>query len=255
MTTTLDSRTFDIETTDHALDRNLPQRVGGKLWKPLLVMALMGFAVGVVLAVIRANAIANGDALSTITSLGHFVPAAMFVGFASVFAAISFAIARILGELRTGGGAVQEAVGAPVETLNMPPTAKAFIGLMAMAMMIIVAGVVGHIIIGAQIASGDAAALADSEQWAIWLEGVRRFGTALLPVRHRIGTRNHHPCAPVPGNPHPRTRRRNQPLTNLPKPVRPPHLRGAYCVAHLPPHRGTVASCLCRCGNENAAGR
>jgi len=187
MTTTLNSRTFDIETTDHAQGPNLPQRVGTKLWKPMLVMALMGFAVGSVLAAIRASAIANGDAVSTIVSLQHFVPAAMFVGFASVFAAISFAIARILGEFRTGGGAVQESAGMPVETLNMPPTAKAFIGLMAMAMMTILAAVVAHIVIGAQVASGNATALADSEQWAIWLEGVRRFGTALYLFAIALG--------------------------------------------------------------------
>jgi hypothetical protein len=187
MTTTINSITFDIETTDHALNRNLPQRVGGKLWKPMLVMALMGFAIGVILAAVRAGAIANGDAASTIVSLQHFVPAAMFVGFASVFAAISFAIARILGEFRTGGGAVQESAGVPVETLRMPPTAKAFIGLMAMAMMIILAGVVAHIVIGAQIASGDTAALANSEQWAIWLEGVRRFGVALYLFAIALG--------------------------------------------------------------------
>ena len=187
MTTTLNSRTFDIETTEHALDRNLPQRVGGKLWKPMLAMALMGFAVGIVLTAVRANAIAQGDSPSTIASLGHFVPAAMFLGFASVFAAISFAIARILGEFRTGGGAVQETAGVPVETLRMPPTAKAFIGLMAMAMMTILAGVVAHIVIGAQVASGSASALADSEQWAIWLEGVRRFGVALYLFAIALG--------------------------------------------------------------------
>lgn len=187
MTTTLNSRTFDIETSDHAQGPNLPQRVGGKLWKPMLVMALMGFAVGSVLAAVRATAIANGDAASTIVSLGHFVPAAMFVGFASVFAAISFAIARILGEFRTGGGAVQESAGVPVETLRMPSTAKAFIGLMAMAMMTILAAVVAHIVIGAQVASGDTAALADSEQWAIWLEGARRFGTALYLFAIALG--------------------------------------------------------------------
>lgn len=187
MTTTLNSRTFDIETTDHALNRNLPQRVGSKLWKPMLVMALMGFAVGIVLAAVRASAIANGDAVSTIVSLQHFVPAAMFIGFASVFAAISFAIARILGEFRTGGGAVQETAGVPVETLKMPPTAKAFIALMAMAMMIILAGVVAHIVVGAQIASGSASALADSEQWAVWLEGIRRFGVALYLFAIALG--------------------------------------------------------------------
>ncbi len=187
MTTTLNSRTFDIETSDHAQGPNLPQQVGARLWRPMLVMALMGFAVGSVLAAVRATSIANGDAASTIVSLGHFVPAAMFVGFASVFAAISFAIARILGEFRSGGGAVQETAGLPVETLRMPPTAKAFIGLMAMAMMTILAAVAAHIVIGAQIASGDTTALANSEQWAIWLEGIRRFGTALYLFAIALG--------------------------------------------------------------------
>ncbi len=187
MTTNTTSRSFDVETTDHAQGLNMPQRAGNKLWKPMLAMALMGFAVGVLLAAVRASAIANGDSASTIASLGHLVPAAMFAGFASVFAAISFAIARILGELRTGGGAVQESAGVPVETLKMPPTAKAFMGLMALAMMTILAGVVAHVVIGAQVASGSASALADSEQWAIWLEGVRRFGVALYLFAIALG--------------------------------------------------------------------
>lgn len=187
MTTTITSRSFDIETNDHAPGPNMPQRAANKLWKPMLAMALMGFAVGVVLAAVRAGAIANGASPSTVASLAHFVPAAMFVGFASVFAAISFAIARILGEFRTGGGAVQETAGVPVETLKMPPIAKAFMGLMAMAMMTILAGVVAHIVIGAQVASGSASALADSEQWAIWLEGVRRFGVALYLFAIALG--------------------------------------------------------------------
>jgi hypothetical protein len=152
----------------------------------MLAMALMGFAVGTILAAIRAGAIANGDAASTIVSLQHFVPAAMFVGFASVFAAIS-AIARILGELRTGGSAVQESAGVPVETLRVPSPAKAFIGLMVTAMMIILGGVVAHIIIGALIASGDAAVLADAEKWAIWLEGLRRFGVAVYLFAIALG--------------------------------------------------------------------
>ena len=49
------------------------------------------------------------------------------------------------------------------------------------------AAVVAHIIIGAQIASGDTTALADSEQWAIRLEGIRRFGTALYLFAIALG--------------------------------------------------------------------
>ncbi len=112
--------------------------------------------------------------------------AALFVGFASVFAAISFAIARILGVFRTGGGAVQEAAGMAVQTLRMPSTAKAFLGLMVLAMMALVAAVIGHVIVGIGLASGDLG-LASGEQWAIWLEGVRPVGVATYLLAISLG--------------------------------------------------------------------
>ena len=96
------------EVTDRALGLNLPQRIGSVLWLPMLAMALMAFPVGVVLSAVRANEVATGGSPDTIAALGHFVPAVNFLGFASVFTAISFAIVRILGEFRTGGGKVQE---------------------------------------------------------------------------------------------------------------------------------------------------
>lgn len=181
---------FRYEVTDRAQGLNLPQRIGKALWLPMLAMALMAFPIGVILSGVRANEIATGGEADTIAALGHFVPAVNFLGFASVFAAISFAIARILGEFRTGGGKVQEAAGRRVETLKMPITAKLFIGLMAMAMMTLVATVVLHFIVGGVIAGGSASALADSEQWAIALEGVRRFGVAtyLLAIAFGLST-------------------------------------------------------------------
>ena len=191
MTATLSPRKdFDVEVSEHNLGLNLPQRVGGRLWLPMLAMAVLGFVAGFGLHVAKASQIASGAEEATIAYLGHFATAVMFIGFASVFAAISFAIARILGEFRSGGGTIQDAAGGQVETIRMPVTAKAFIALMAMGMMIILAGVVGHIVIGSQIAGGDASALASSEQWSIWLEGVRRFGVAvyLFAIALGLGT-------------------------------------------------------------------
>ncbi len=188
MATTLSPRKdFNVEVSEHGLGRNLPQTVGNRLWLPMFAMAVMGFVGGFAIALVRSNLIATGGSETTIASLSHFSPAVMFVGFAAVFAAISFAIARILGEFRTGGGVVQESTHAAVQTLRMPPTAKAFIGLMAMGMMIILAGVIGHVIIGAQIVGGSADALATSEQWAIWLEGVRRTGVAVYLTSIALG--------------------------------------------------------------------
>ncbi len=179
MATTLNLKEFHVKMTDRAVGRNLPQRIGSALWWPMLVMALMAFPVGVIFAAVRAEAIASDGSAKTIAALGQFVPAFNFIGFASVFAAISFAIARILGELRVGGGEVQETAGRKVETLEMPVTAKIFIAGMAMAMMVLLAAVALHFVAGAAIASGSAYALGKSGQWAIWLEAVRRFGVAL----------------------------------------------------------------------------
>lgn len=190
MASTLHPTPFRYTVSTKALGLNVPQRLGTTLWLPMLVMALMAFPVGVVLAGIRANEVANGGSPDTVAALGHFVTAANFIGFASVFAAISFAIARILGVLRTGGGQIQETTGRKVETLTMPWTAKAFIGLMAMAMMTLVGAVVLHIIAGSAIVRGSASALAKSEQWSIWLEGARRFGVAtyLLAIGFGLST-------------------------------------------------------------------
>jgi hypothetical protein len=178
MTTAIATNSFGATTTAKAPDRILPQKAGRKLWAPMLAMAGMGFIAAAALTVARAIEVNDLGGASTIAAYGHFVTAAMFVGFATVFAAISFAIARILGEFRVGGGGVQEAAGSEVRTLNMPPTAKAFLGLMMMAMMLILGAVVGHVIVGAQTAS-ETMTLVDSEQWAVWLEAARRIGVSL----------------------------------------------------------------------------
>jgi hypothetical protein len=170
---------FRYTITDRAVGRNLPQRMGRALWLPMLAMALIAFPAGWVLAVIRAVTIAEAGSAKTVAALGQFAPAVNFLGFASVFAAISFAIARILGEFREGGGRFQEATGRQVETLRTPLTAKVFIGAMAMAMMVLLGAVVLHVVAGAAIAGGSSYALAKAEQWSIWLEGIRRFGVAL----------------------------------------------------------------------------
>ena len=178
---------FDIELSSRALGPNVPQRIGRLLWAPMLLMAVMAFPVGLALGLARSNLVSSGGDPVLIAALGHLGPAAMFVGFASVFAAISFAIARILGVLRQGGGEVQQTAGRTVQTLRMPPSGWAFIGLMAMAMMVIVTGVIGNAVVGASIASGNADVLAQSESWAIWLEGVRRIGVALYLVAIALG--------------------------------------------------------------------
>jgi hypothetical protein len=153
----------------------------------MLAMAVMAFPVGVLLGAIRANEIATGGSESTIAALGHAIPAVNFIGFASVFAAITFAIARILGEFRVGGGAVQEAAHTPVKTLKMPATAKLMIGGMMMAMMGLVAAVVLHFVAASAISGGSSYALDHSDQWGVWLEGARRTGIGLYLLSITLG--------------------------------------------------------------------
>ncbi len=171
------TREFNTQTTATVPGEIVPHAAGRKLWFPMFLMALMGFGIGIVLAFFRADAVNSGD-VQAAAALGQFVPAFMFIGFAAVFAAIAFAIARILGAFRAGGGGMQEAVGSEVKTLTMPPTGRAFMGLMAMGMMLIVGAVVLHLIVGTLIATGSDSTLANAEEWSIWLEATRRFGVS-----------------------------------------------------------------------------
>jgi hypothetical protein len=168
---------FDVETSDRSLGRNLPQRIGRRLVLPMLAMAVMAFPAALVVGIARASKISDGASPATVEELKHVGAGLMFLGFASVFAAISFAIARILGEFRTGGGEVQEAAGRIVQTLRMPLTAKLFLGLMAMAMMTLLAAVALHFAFAADI-TNTPASLKLAEQRFVVLEGIRRAGIA-----------------------------------------------------------------------------
>ncbi len=178
---------FAVELSDRSLGLNLPQRIGRLLWAPMLVMALMAFPLGFIVSVIRAGIVGDGGDPGAVAALGHFGPAAMFAGFAAVFAAIAFAIARILGAFRAGGGAIQEASGRTVQTLRMLPIAKAFLGLMAIAMMILVGAVIAHVIIGIGILTGAPGAFDSAESSAIQLEAIRRIGVILYLVSIALG--------------------------------------------------------------------
>ena len=181
-TTTYD---FNTETSTKALDVNAPQRAGRALWAPAFAMSLIGFIAGMTLAIVKAVAIADGDAVLA-ASLNNYGIAAMFFGFTMVFTGISFAIARILGEFRVGGGKTQEAAGSEVKSLKMPATAKAFTVLMAMSMMILLAAVIAHVVVGVQI-NAETLSLVDAEQWDLWLEAARRFAVQLYLFAIALG--------------------------------------------------------------------
>ncbi len=180
------STDFAIDTSTESLGLNKPQQIGGKLWLPMFAMSLMGFAGGIIVAVIRAAELSDNGVSDTSEALHHLGAAFMFIGFAAVFAAISFAIARILGVFRSGGGEVQETVGTTVHTLKMPVSAKVFLGGMMMAMMLILIPVILHFVFAADV-SDTLASIEESEERFIVLEGIRRIGVALYLLAIAFG--------------------------------------------------------------------
>ncbi|MCH8984969.1 MAG: hypothetical protein IH943_12880 [Acidobacteria bacterium] len=180
------STDFPIEVSYKGLGYNKPQKMGRKLWAPMWVMSIMAFPVALILGIVRSNAISDGESEATIAALGHTTTGVMFIGFTAVFTAVSFAIARILGEFRKGGGEVQELVSSEVRTLKMPPTAKIFILGMAMAMMTLLIASIIHLVVAAQVSSGGIS-LASAETTAITLEAVRRLGVAVYLVAITFG--------------------------------------------------------------------
>ena len=185
-TTATSSSDFAVTASDHGLGYNGPQKMGRKLWAPMWIMAIMAFPIAFIVGLIRSNEIASGASEATILSLKHVQTGIMFIGFATVFAAISFAIARILGEFRKGGGEVQELVGGVVATLKMPATAKVFILGMMMAMMAILIASTVHFVWGARVSLGTVSVSAGEEAF-IALEAVRRLGVAVFLVATTFG--------------------------------------------------------------------
>lgn len=185
---------FAVTASDRALGLILPQKLGTWLWKPMLLMGVMAYPVAFILGAVRANLVATGTTTSdaaNVAALGQYTTAVMFIGFASIFAAIVFAIARILGAFRTGGGGVQETSGRHVLTLAMPATAKGMIVLMMMGMMMLVFAVVVHVILGINVntavLNGDAASVTTIKSWTVWIEGVRRLGVAVYLASIALG--------------------------------------------------------------------
>ena len=165
------------QVSSRSLGYNKPQQMGRRLWAPMFALALMAWVVGLALSIGRAIIVTDfGAADIGAGRFAHLVPAFQFLGFMAVFSAVSFAIARILGTFRKGGGEVQETAGTQVQTLKMPKTARVFMGSMLMGMMTILVAVILHFVAAANVGTWSAESLG---RWAEVLEGLRRLGVAL----------------------------------------------------------------------------
>ena len=146
-------------------------RMAQLLWAPMLVMGAMLVAIGLVVDIVAA---ANTGAAGTATSGFAWAQGLLFLGETALLAGISFLLGTILGAIRSGGGEVQRSVGVSVRTLQMPTTAKIFLGLMVAGVMVGMVQFVGYAIVAL---SGDSAATA---QAFAALGPLREFGLGLL---------------------------------------------------------------------------
>ena len=182
--------------TDEPPGLTLPQTVGGHLWAPATLMGLALVATAFALAATRSQMSVDLSEEFTpvrkanLEVLGQLIPGFMFLGLGMIFAGISFAIARILGIFRTGGGVVQQGIGKGIKTPLRPVTVMIFLAGMMMAMMVLVFTFVGHIYAATQAhdawinatsagIAGNEAALGRAETWGTWLDGLRRFAVGL----------------------------------------------------------------------------
>jgi len=161
---TVDTEYGLIEIASKAPGEKKVHTMAKRLWLPMLVMGVMGVAAGTVLAFVWANAPS--------VTIAAWSQGVEFLGEMGMLSAISLLLGTILWAIRTGGGEVQESLGVPVKTLAMPAPAKAFIGFMALGMMIEIAQFVLYLV----VASG----VRNPAAWFAALGPVREFGLGMF---------------------------------------------------------------------------
>ncbi len=189
------------------------QSMASKMWLPWLAMGFMivvaAFVIGLFNSATAADyfgvskavreAAVRGSDLATdkafIESTKVWLPAFKFLGIGMLLGGITFLLATILGNLRTGGARVQEALGAEVRVLKPPMTATLFPMFMMMGIMILVASLIIAIVtstlaydywnhsIATQLNPSDGSLLADLgtiNAITLWLAPFKFVGMAFL---------------------------------------------------------------------------
>jgi len=136
-----------------------------RMWAPMLVMGYMSVIVGLFISFAWA-----GDTGSV--ALSSSTQGLQFLGEGLLLGGISFLLGTILASLREGGGEVQKALGLTVKTLTMPKTAKVFVAVMALGVMVAMAQFVLYLVV--------AAGGVDPAVWFAWLGPLREAGLGVI---------------------------------------------------------------------------
>lgn len=135
------------------------------LWAPMLVMGAMAVLAGLVVSFVWAASPSN-------VALASWTQGLQFLGEAFLLAGISFLLGVILASLREGGGEVQASLGLSVKTLQMPTTAKVFVALMALGVMVSMLQFVLYLI----VANG----VSNPAAWFAFLGPLREVGLGII---------------------------------------------------------------------------
>lgn len=167
-----DSPLGAVVVTDGAPAPLLIHRFAGIMWLPMLAMGAMALYGGLALSLAASGNVATDPQLAA--SQRAWVQGLQFLGEGLVLSGVSFLLARILGALRASGGEVQASVGLRVHTLRMPASAKAFVVLMMVGLMVEIAQLVGYAYVAGLRDAGEIAVA------STFLGPLREFGLGLL---------------------------------------------------------------------------
>lgn len=159
--------------TEDAPEPLLVHRMSKVMWAPMLAMGLMLVLAGLVVSFVQSGNVVGEPALAR--DQGAWVQGLQFLGEGFLLSGISFLLGTILYGLRSGGGEVQESLGLRVKTLKMPATAKAFLALMMVGLMIAIAQFVLYVMVAATVTDPVTFAA-----WAAWLGPARELALGLL---------------------------------------------------------------------------
>src|SRR5574340_280446 len=143
-----------------------------KMWLPAFAMGLMAIAGGVVAGAIQAS---NGNPLH-VQQIAAWNPGLLFLGIGLLLSAVTFTLARILGELRDGGTSVQRSLGEAALILKRPWTGYVFPPAMMMGLMTLIAAFAIGFLQATRLDSNPSSA-ADI---AAWVGPLRFAGVALI---------------------------------------------------------------------------
>jgi len=157
------------------------------MWRPMLVMGAMALTAGLISSFVWASETPGTEGFRQAAA---FTQGIEFLGEAMLLSGIAFLLGTILAGLREGGGEVQSSLGLPVTTLKMPATAKAFVVLMMMGMMVMAGGIVVNFIGAGSFNGTDAADLISSARYGAVGSGLRRLGVVmyLTGIAFGLGT-------------------------------------------------------------------